>query len=388
MLPTNAPFFFFKLYFKTERSEEASHARSSERRRRQKPSLDDPRSPSSSVPSLLPFTCFSSFSLNYLVLCRLCLYMGNEQEMGRKKTGGGRGGGGGEGDEEKDGEEVRCLAVENLLCSLWSLPLSPLPLLLTSSLPSAVFVPSSLHTCARYECVCVCCCVCARAEWIGCDTGASFPRLSGLLLIGPVFQIGRVMAFRGEVRVRVEGWGWWGGEGVGGGGIRPLIAIVQTRYDPSPNILPSLLPFPILTTHTSISAPPFLPLTPSLTSPTPHLDHPQHFSFLCLTSHTSSPSLFFFLTDLFSSPCVPHPSPPPLPPTWIFSFSLRRHLPAFIDSLHYLVALVRMKCLKPLNILSRHLHHKRTCLLCYVATETVMKWRLDVLQVVFFFFFF
>lgn len=44
--------------------------------------------------------------------------MGNEQEMGRKKTGGGRGGGGGEGDEEKDGEEVRCLAVENLLCSL------------------------------------------------------------------------------------------------------------------------------------------------------------------------------------------------------------------------------------------------------------------------------
>lgn len=88
MLPTNAPFFFFKLYFKTERSEEASHARSSERRRRQKPSLDDPRSPSSSVPSLLPFTCFSSFSLNYLVLCRLCLYMGNEQEMGRKKPGG------------------------------------------------------------------------------------------------------------------------------------------------------------------------------------------------------------------------------------------------------------------------------------------------------------
>lgn len=48
--------------------------------------------------------------------------MGNEQEMGRKKTRGGveaeGEGRGGEGDEEKDGEEVRCLAVENLLCSL------------------------------------------------------------------------------------------------------------------------------------------------------------------------------------------------------------------------------------------------------------------------------
>lgn len=140
-------------------------------------------------------TCFSSCSLNYLVCPASSLVCSAFTWKRRRRWGWGM-----------DRVQFCCLAV-------W-LPPCYRDTTTTFSHPPAL-VP---HPCVCMHVVGVCVFVCERDEWIGCDTRAVlsvalFPRLSGLLLIGLVLK-GRVMALLGE-----------------GGGIRPLIAIVQTRYD-------------------------------------------------------------------------------------------------------------------------------------------------------------
>lgn len=143
-----------------------------------------------------------------------------------------------------------------------------------------------------------------------------------------------------------------------GGRIRPLIAIVQTRYAPPP---PSISPTPSL--H------PLPHLHPiSLCFPLRSISRLTSHLFCTLTccffppNHSPSPIIFHFHvsphmyhqdlchTHLFLFLATPPPSPYRTYRHSHIDFQI--HFTAIIDSFHYLVVLVRMRCLKPVNILT------------------------------------
>lgn len=129
-----------------------------------------------------------------------------------------------------------------------------------------------------------------------------------------------------------------------GGRIRPLIAIVQTRYASPLNILN-----PVPATHSPICTP-YLSAFLSISRLTLRLFYtltccfsfPNHFLSPIILSHLKR------LITTFSS----HPPTPPHHSHRFSDFFLDRHLTAIIDPFHYLVVLVRMRCLKSVNILT------------------------------------
>lgn len=58
------------------------------------------------------------------------------------------------------------------------------------------------------------------------------------------------------------------------------------------------------------------------------------------------------------------------PPCYHTYIDFQVHLPVIIDSFHYLVVFIRMRCLRKVNILNRTDYKLMCCLLGYVATET------------------